>query len=305
MLSDQEISAGKMSGASAGELAAVLRWYVDMGVDIAVGADPRDHFAESAAKADRAPAPESAPATAVATQDPSAPRTGRTAPRLASAPPAPIRAAPTQGAIAPEEALAEARQLAAQAQTIEALIAAMESFEGCVLKRGASHLAFAESGAGAKIMIVGDVPGAEDDREGRVLCGRTGLFLDKMLKSIGLDRTGLHLVNFVPWRPPGARPPTPPELALCGVFVQRYIELARPALVVALGDLPTRNLLGSREPIPRTRGKWFELAVQGSQNVPAMAMFHPDYLLKSPTAKRYAWADLRALKKALSEHGLA
>ena len=109
---------------------------------------------------------------------------------------------------------------------------------------------------------------------------------------------------FRKWRPAGGKPPTPTEIAVCEPFLRRYLELAAPEIVIALGDLPSRAILGAKEPIVRARGKWFELALPDSKIVPAIAMFHPDYLLKAPAAKRYAWADLQALRKALAGKGL-
>ena len=269
----------KMSGASADELAAALRWQWDMGVDLAVGDAPRNYFAEAAAK------------------------TARIAPRL-SPEPLPVRAASPQGAISPEDALAEARELAAGAASLAALKAALEGFNGCALKRSATSLVFAEGEATARIAFVGGAPDADDDRSGHVLAGRSGALFDLMLRGIGLERARAHLVNLVPWRPAGGKPPTPTEIAVCEPFLRRYLELAAPEIVVALGDLPSRNVLGAKEPIVRARGKWFELALPDSKIVPAIAMFHPDYLLKAPAAKRYAWADLQALRKALAEKGL-
>lgn len=279
----------RLSGASEEELAAMLRWYVEMGVDLAVGDRPRDYFAEAEAKAAE---PRAAPAPPPASGP-------RVAPRLAPEP-LPVRAATGQGAVAPEEALAEARQLAGAAQDLAGLVAALAQFQGCALKRTASHTIFAEGEAGAPLVFLGDMPGADDDREGRMFAGRSGRMLERMLAAIGLDRSRVHLVNVVPWRPPGSRPPTPPELAICLAFVHRYLELARPHVIVTLGDLPTRHVIGAREPIVRARGKWSEAA-----GAPALAMLHPDYLLKAPAAKKHAWSDLRALRKALIERGLA
>jgi uracil-DNA glycosylase family 4 len=302
MLSRDDQGLEKMSGASADELAAALRWQWDMGVDVAVGDAPRDYFAEARVKAAQAPAPPSQ-AAAPPDADASAPKTARIAPRLAPEP-LPVRAASAQGAISPEEALAEARALAAGAASLDALKAALENFNGCALKRSATSLVFAEGDASARIAFVGGAPDSDDDRSGQILAGRSGALFDLMLRGIGLQRARAHLVNLVPWRPAGGKPPTPTEVAVCEPFLRRYLELAAPELVIALGDLPSRAVLGAKEPIVRARGKWLELALPGSKIVPAIAMFHPDYLLKAPAAKRYAWADLQALRKALADKGL-
>jgi DNA polymerase len=251
MLSPDDMSAEKMSGAGPDELAAALRWLWDMGVDIAVGDTPRNTFAEAQAKAAQSPA---APAPVAAMPDaaPDGPRTTRIAPRL-SPDPLPVRAATPQGAVSPEDALAEARALAATATSLDALKAALAGFDGCALKRSATNLAFAQGEASAKIAFIGGAPDADDDRSGQVLAGRSGALFDAMLAGIGLDRSRVHLVNLVPWRPAGAKPPTPTEIAICEPFLRRYLELAAPDIVVALGDLPTRAVLGSKEPIVRAR----------------------------------------------------
>jgi DNA polymerase len=297
MLSDPPNTASPQDGASQAELIAMLRWHVDMGVDIAVGDEPRNYFAESAAKAAQKPA-ETA-------REPESPRPARIAPRLAPEP-LQLRAQPAAAVtLAPDEAVAQARALAEGAQTLEELTAALAGFEGCVLKRSASHLVFAQTSPGARIIFVGDVPGEQDDREGRVLFGSPGLLFDAMLKSVGLQREHIGIVHTVPWRPPGNRDVHAHEIAACLPFLQRYLALVAPALVVTLGGLPAQHLLGAKEPLMRIRGKWFELALPGSQTIPALAMLHPDYLLKAPAAKRHAWSDLRALRRMLSEKGLA
>lgn len=302
MLSGDDQTIEKMSGASADELLVALRWQWEMGVDIAVGDAPRNYFAEAAAKAAQAPVPAAA-AEADAPAPVGAAKNARIAPRL-SPEPLPVRAVSGQGAISPEEALAEARALAAGAASLDALKAALEGFNGCSLKRSATSLVFAEGEASAKIAFVGGAPDADDDRSGQILAGRSGALFDLMLRGVKLERSRLHLVNLVPWRPAGGKPPTPTEIAVCEPFLRRYLELAAPEIVVALGDLPSRTVLGAKEPIVRARGKWFDLALPDSKIVPAIAMFHPDYLLKAPAAKRYAWADLQALRKALADRGL-
>ncbi len=301
MLSGDDQTLEKMSGASADELAAALRWQWDMGVDVAVGDAPRNYFAEAAAKAAQPAAPAAAPEADAPAQAGAA--KARIAPRL-SPEPLPVRAVSGQGAISPEEALAEARELASGAASLDALKAALEGFNGCALKRSATSLVFAEGEASARIAFVGGAPDADDDRSGQILAGRSGALFDLMLRGIGLERSRAHLVNLVPWRPAGGKPPTPTEIAVCEPFLRRYLELAAPEIVVALGDLPSRAILGAKEPIVRARGKWFELALPDSKIVPAIAMFHPDYLLKAPAAKRYAWADMQALRKALADKGL-
>ena len=301
---------------SEAELASILRWYVEMGVDVAVGDTPRDHFAEAAAKA-AAPPPQRVvqemPAESgepVQRRPPSP--SGRVAPvgrMIQAAEPMPVRTAGGSGAISPEIAQAQARELAAEAGTLDALRAALESFEGCALKRTASQLVFADGNPQARIMLVGEAPGADEDRQGLPFVGQAGRMLDLMLRAIGLDRTQVYLANVVPWRPPGNRSPTQPEIAACLPFVQKQIELVNPALIVAVGNISVQALLGLRETIVRARGKWFELELSGDDGVekriPTLAMFHPAYLLKAPVNKRYAWQDLRNLRKQIEKLGLA
>jgi uracil-DNA glycosylase family 4 len=287
------------AGASEAELVGILRWYADMGIDLAVGDLPRDHFAEAKEKAAQAPSPEAPEAGAV-------PRGPRIAPGLGREPtPLPIRAATPEAAVPPDEALIAARAAAVAASSMEALTEALSGFDGCLLKRTASHLVFAEGPSDARVLFVGGVPSAEDDREGRVLAGSSGLLFDRMLKSIGLTRAQVQFVNCVPWRPAGGKAPTVPEIAICAPFLQRAVELSGAPIIVTLGSLPTQQITGTRDPITRARGKWIEIDVKGSQKRPVMAMFDPDYLRKSPTTKKHAWADLRALKKKLIELGLA
>jgi DNA polymerase len=277
-------------------LLALLDFYVAAGIDCALDEVPHDRFAEAAAPAslpaervaradvapDRAlpaPAPEAHPAA----PDPPAPPPARTAPRMA--------------VVSPEAAEAEARRLAAGARTLEELEAALASFDGCALKASARRLVFADGRAGAAVMIVGDAPGAEEDRAGRPFVGPAGVLLDRMLAAIGLDRTGVYLANLVPWRPPGGQPPKPHEVAICKPFVERQIELARPAILVTLGDLPAQTLLGAKDRISKTRGRWRDYP-----NIPglkAMPMLHPGHLLRHPPQKRFAWRDLLALRRAL------
>ncbi|MDB5650783.1 MAG: phage polymerase-related protein [Hyphomicrobiales bacterium] len=290
-------------------LASILRWYVEMGVDVAVGDMPRDYFAEGAAKAaasDAAP-PAEAPAP-VAETDPDAPRAQRTAPRLGPPAALPVRSVSGNGSVSPRDALETARELAAGAQDLNALRAAMQAFEGCALKRTASQMVFGDGNPAAKIMLIGDAPGAQEDRQGVPFVGPDGQMLDRMLAAIGLDRTKVYLANVLPWRPPGKRPLNSPEVVVCLPFIQRQIALVSPEVIVCLGDVATQALLGVRESIPRARGKWFEYREEvpdkDSRPIPAMAMFHPTYLLKAPVNKRYAWQDMRALRKALFKKGL-
>jgi DNA polymerase len=267
---------------TAHEAAETLRWWREAGVDLALDETPHDRFAESVAPAARrAPAPVAASAPRAA--DPPKPASALTAP--------------------PDEAQRSAREAAAAARTLEELRAALERFEGCGLKATATQLVFADGSPEARIMLVGEAPGGDEDRIGRPFVGRAGRLLDRMLAAIGLDRTKVYIANVVPWRPPGNRTPTPQETAVCLPFVRRQIALVAPRLLVCLGGSATQTLLGVKEGITRTRGVWREYTDDDGAAIPTLPMFHPAYLLRQPAAKRQAWADLRKLARAVEEMG--
>lgn len=221
-------------------------------------------------------------------------------------PPAPVvpeKAAPTAPApvpklAGPDEAAADARAIAKAAPDLEALRAALEAFEGCALKKTASRLVFADGNPEARLMIIGEAPGREEDEIGRPFVGRAGQLLDRMLKTIRLDRSQVYVANTVPWRPPGNRTPTPQEMAVCLPFILRQIELCAPDILVTMGAPAAQTLLASKEGILRLRGRWLEFAT-GGRKIPALPMLHPAYLLRSPAQKNLAWRDLRALKAKL------
>ena len=267
---------------SAAAAAEILRWWIEAGVDLALDETPHDRFAESAA-----PAPRRAPA-AIA---PAAPTV------FHEARPAPIAVA------APDEAARSARDTAAAAASLDELRAALERFNGCGLKATATQLVFADGAPGARIMFVGEAPGGDEDRIGRPFVGRAGQLLDRMLAAIGLDRTQVFIANVVPWRPPGNRTPTPQETAVCLPFVRRQIALCAPRLLVCLGGSATQTLLGVKEGITRARGVWRAYQGDDGPEIPALPMFHPAYLLRTPAAKRQAWADLRKLRQAVDALG--
>jgi uracil-DNA glycosylase len=212
------------------------------------------------------------------------------------------RAAPhVPGTQSPDEGERSARALAEAAADLETLRAAMADFEGCALKRTATQLVFADGVPGSRVMLVGEAPGAEEDRTGRPFVGRAGQLLDRMLASIGLDRQTVYIANVVPWRPPGNRTPTPQETQMCLPFIERQIELANPEYLVCLGGSAVRTLLRAEGGVMRTRGSWFTYPREGARQIPALAMLHPAFLLRQPAHKRFAWADMRALATALKQ----
>src|SRR5467141_1019872 len=201
---------------------------------------------------------------------------------------------------AAEAAMLSAREAARTAPSLEVLRALLENFDGCALKSTATRLVFADGNPQARIMFVGEAPGREEDLEGLPFVGRSGKLLDRMMAAIGLDRTKAYIANVIPWRPPGNRTPTPQETQICLPVVQRQIELVNPDVLVTLGNPSTQTLLGTREGIMRSRGKWFDYDT-GSRAIRALPTFHPAYLLRSPSYKRMAWQDLRAIAKALEQ----
>ncbi|MEW6452051.1 MAG: uracil-DNA glycosylase [Pseudomonadota bacterium] len=262
----------------------ILAFYVEAGVDMAVGEAPNDYLAGDPMPA--APAQSAAPALA-----PTAPEPIR---RPSAPPPMPAQAAPP-GA---DAAVMAAREAARSAKSMDELRAILESFEGCALKATASRLVFADGNPQARVMFVGEAPGRDEDIEGLPFVGRSGKLLDKMLSAIGLDRTKVYIANIVPWRPPGNRTPTPVETQICLPFLLRQIELCAPDFVVTMGNPSTQTLLQTSDGITRTRGRWFPFK-SGDRDIKVLPTFHPAFLLRSPLQKRLAWRDFLAIKKVL------
>jgi DNA polymerase len=229
-----------------------------------------------------------------------APAATQTAPAPASAPPQRLRAS---RAPALPAGPADAAQIAAACQDLATLQAAMAAFTGCTLRDTATQLVFADGTADAQLMIIGEAPGAEEDRAGRPFVGAAGQLLDRMLGSIGRDRTTTRIANVVPWRPPGNRTPTEAEIALCLPFLHRQIALVRPRGLLLLGAVAAKALLAPPERdlgISRLRGIWRQVTIEGLDSpLPALPSFHPAYLLRLPAAKAQAWRDLLALREWL------
>ena len=215
---------------------------------------------------------------------------------------APIAPAALAIALGTHQATATARALAGAADSLDALKDAIARFDGLPLKATATNLVFADGNPQAKLMLVGEAPGAEEDRRGLPFVGAAGQLLDRMLAAIGYDRTTCYITNIVNWRPPGNRKPSPAEMSLCQPFIERHITLVNPAVLVLLGDTAAKTLTGRSEGITRLRGRWFDWKIpKTGAAIPAMPTFHPAYLLRSPGQKREAWMDLLAIKKKL-EH---
>jgi DNA polymerase len=195
--------------------------------------------------------------------------------------------------------VANARELAQNSATLDALREALAGFDGCNLKFTAKNLVFADGNPEARVMLIGEAPGRDDDLDGKLFSGQVGQLLDRMLAAIGLDRTTVHIANAVPWRPPGDRTPTDIEAEICRPFIERQIELASPELVIALGPLPSRLIGGVSEGILKARGKWVSHETKSGKRIRVLPTLHPAYLLRNPGHKRLVWRDLLSLAKAL------
>ncbi|HYL49090.1 MAG TPA: uracil-DNA glycosylase [Stellaceae bacterium] len=215
-------------------------------------------------------------------------------------PAAPVLAAPT--ATVPQSAmLAGANELAAAAKDLAALRIAVESFDGCSLRRTATHTVFADGNPDAPLMLIGEAPGADEDRIGLPFVGRSGQLLDRMLATIGVRRAeNAYITNVLFWRPPGNRKPTPEETAICLPFVWRHIALKRPKIVVLCGGTATATLLNRNDGITRLRGRWLDLMVPDLGPVPALATYHPSFLLRAPAHKSESWRDLLAIQSRMN-----
>jgi uracil-DNA glycosylase len=259
---------------------AALRLQMEWGVDEALGEAPVDRLAV------RPP-----PAPPIQAAEPAAARSVSAPPRAPAAPPSSPLARPP---------VAHAESLAAAASTREELRAALAGFDGCALATTATNLVFADGNPESGLMLIGEGPGAEEDRAGKPFVGPSGQFLDRMLASIGLDRSQFLITNVIPWRPPGNRNPTDGEILLCLPFLLRHIALVRPRRLVLLGAIAAQSVTKSNTGIRKLRGRWVEVTIPGlDQPIPAMPMLHPAYLLRTPGAKRDAWEDLRLLRRTL------
>lgn len=219
--------------------------------------------------------------------------------------------APAQQAVEPAAQAAQpqssdpsdlAREIAARATTLEDLHRAMADFDGCALKKGARNTVFADGNPAARVMIVGEAPGRDEDLEGRPFVGRSGQLLDRMLAAIGLSRTAeaadraVYITNVLPWRPPQNRDPATDEVAMMRAFLERHIALKAPEILVTMGNAATKTLLETQTGITRLRGRWSDY-----EGVPLLPMFHPAALLRNPIQKRDAWSDLLSLKARMNE----
>lgn len=268
-------------------LKELLEFYEAAGVDAALGDAPIDRFAQ-VEEVKQTPAP-----IHVAAPPPLA--TAQNVPAMAPVPAEP--AAPMQG-------LADAQGLANQAKTIDELRAALLAFDGCGLKKTARQLVFADGNPNAKIMLIGEAPGREEDAQGLPFVGQSGQLLDKMLAAVGLDRSKVYIANVIFWRPPGNRTPSAEERAMCEPFIRRQIELVRPKVMMTLGGSALSTLFEGRQGIMRTRGQVLDY-MDGDLTIPTVPTLHPAALLRKPLNKRLAWQDLLALQALMEQNGAA
>ena len=264
---------------SASAARALLSWYVDAGVDELVQDAPLD-------RRRAAPPPPKAPgAPAIAQYRHQSPAPAQQPNPMA----------------ADQRPVEQAKAAARSAKTLEELRAVIAGFDGCPIKATATNTVFADGVAGSTVMIIGEAPGADEDRLGLPFVGVSGQLLDRMIASIGLSRKeNVYISNILPWRPPGNRQPTPGEIATCLPFIERHIELAAPKILLLAGGTSAKAMLAKSEGIMRLRGKWFEWTGESPDlTLPALATYHPAFLLRSPVQKSRAWSDLLLLKQKL------
>jgi DNA polymerase len=277
------------------ESLALLKLYIEWGADEAIESTPQSRLGATAAPA---PAARTQPGLSEA-------------PRRAAPAPPPVAARPAAPRIdlrklgpVDQAAIESARDFARNAASLEDLKAALSRYDGVSLRKTATNLVFADGNPKAEVMLVGEAPGADEDRQGLPFVGVSGQLLDRMMAAIGHDRTTFYITNVCFWRPPGNRKPTEAELAAQQPFVLRHIELVKPKVLVLVGGSSAQMLLGTTDGITRLRGKWFDYRSDGlDQPIPALPIFHPAYLLRQPELKREAWRDLLKLRARLDALG--
>ncbi|PJK27542.1 uracil-DNA glycosylase [Minwuia thermotolerans] len=261
---------------------AVLQFYVDAGVDVAIEAEPHDRLAP----------PPPVPAPQVEDVRPARVVTAGTP-----------RQTPASEIDSDRRAVASAQRIAPACETLEDLRAALEQFEGLAIRQTATQLVFADGNPEAEIMIIGEAPGREEDRHGKPFIGEAGRLLDRMLGAIGLDRDSVYITNTILWRPPGNRKPNPAEIQAMLPFLKRHIELVRPKVMVLAGGTALSALYDVEARITRERGKW-RVYEASFGPAPVLPIFHPAYLLRNPAAKKESWSDLLALQAKCAELGI-
>jgi uracil-DNA glycosylase family 4 len=298
-------AAHTLPGARRAAAAAVLSWLEGAGVHLLTAEEPGTWFRRpNVGPASISPAAEQEwrePPAAAASREtpPIADPLAERAPSTAAVP-----AAANGADRPPVTTLALTRtsgaaEIVARCETLEDLQAALADYDGCALKSGGTCTVFADGDPASRIMVVGEAPGAEEDRMGRPFVGAAGRLLDRMMAAIGRDRSSLYISNIIYWRPPANRKPSDADISACMPFVRRQIELVAPRAILALGNTAAKSLLDRPEGINRLRGRWYDYAADG-RTIPLMPTFHPAYLLRQPAHKALAWCDLMAFAKRIS-----
>lgn len=211
----------------------------------------------------------------------------------------PSRATEKSPLASQKEIIAMAEKAAATATSLDELKQAILAFEGCSLKKTASNTVFSDGNADSGIMLIGEAPGADEDRIGKPFVGEAGQLLDRMFEAIDMNRDNdFYLTNMLPWRPPGNRKPTDAECEICLPFMKRHIELFKPKMIVLIGETSASALMNTKTGISKLRGKWTDYKMV-DESVPMIAIFHPTYLLSQPKFKKQAWHDLINIKERL------
>lgn len=275
---------------------ADLAWLVEAGADEAILDEPVNRLVQRPAPSAGAAAPGKTAAVAKAIPVASPPHAGER------------RALPHENKAAPAGAYTDqigtALHVASKCKTLDELRAALEAFDGGALKKNSTHTVFADGNRESRIMLIGEAPGRDEDRAGLPFVGRAGKLLDKMVAPIGLNRAeNFYITNVLPWQPPGNRDFGLEEAAMCLPFLRRHIELKAPDVLLLLGRIAVKNVLGKTEGIMSLRGKWFEYHVNGRM-IPALCTLHPAYLLRRPVDKKLAWRDMQSLEGKTKELGI-
>jgi DNA polymerase len=251
------------------KLVETLRWYQELGIDVAVSDTPANHAAPL-----RSIPPKPSP--------------------FREQPPTPLST--VKSSASPTTDLSKVN-------TLEELKQALAKFEGCALKKTATNLVFADGNPKSDVMLIGEAPGADEDRLGLPFVGVSGQLLDRMLATIGLDRSCVYITNIVNWRPPGNRQPTPQEIAICKPFVEKHIALVKPKILVLVGGVAMKALFNTNDGIMRLRGTWQSYSTPELDSpIKAIATYHPSFLLRSPGQKAQSWQDLLMIKRALANN---
>jgi DNA polymerase len=289
---------------------SALAWLVEAGADEAVGDEPVNRLTARTAPTSNPPLEGGSTFASAATQisgrGQSAEPSNKPLPGSLRSPTLPQgegvkkQTAP----VVDGDTIGRAMEMAGAANSLAELKAALEAFDGCPLKKTATNTVFADGVPDHRIMLIGEAPGRDEDRIGKPFVGRAGQLLDKMLAAIGLDRTkNAYITNVINWRPPDNRDPTPEEAAMCLPFLRRHIELVNPGIIILLGAVSARHVMGKTDGIMRLRGRWLEYHVNGAM-IPVMPTLHPAYLLRRAADKKLAWRDLQAIQAKIETLGL-